>query len=89
MDRSTVVAQTETVTKRWAYELGHMPILYGPGHAWHGKDGIMAGGTSSTAITAASGRLISVVCLSEGSSLSSGSHSGSFPDHHKSSTKMK
>ena len=59
MDRSTVVAQTETVTKRWAYELGHMPILYGPGHAWHGKDGIMAGGTSSTAITEASGRLIS------------------------------
>ena len=58
MDRSTVVAQTETVTKRWAYELGHMPILYGPGHAWHGKDGIMAGGTSSTAITGASGRLI-------------------------------
>ena len=58
MDGSTEVAQTETVTKRWAYELGHMPILYGPGHAWHGKDGIMAGGMSSTAITGASGRLI-------------------------------
>ena len=93
MDRSTVVAQTETVT-RWTYELGHVPILCiwaRASLAWAvaGKDGIMAGGTSSTAITGASGRLICVTCLSDpGSSLSSGSHSGSFPARHKSSTKL-
>ena len=63
MDRSTVVAQTETVT-RWGN--WGMPILYGPGHAWHGKDGIMAGGTSSTAITGASGRLICVFAYQRG-----------------------
>ena len=74
--------------------LGHVPILCIWARAclaWAvaGKDGIMAGGTSSTAITGASGRLICVTCRSNpGSSLSSGSHSGSFPAHHKSGTKL-
>ena len=70
MDRSTVVAQTETVT-RWTYELGHVPILCiwaRASLAWAvaGKDGIMAGGTSSTAITGASGRLICVFAYQRG-----------------------
>ena len=75
--------------------LGHVPILCIWARAclaWAvaGKDGIMAGGTSSTAITGASGRLICVTCRSNpGSSLSSGSHSGSFPAaYHKSGTKL-
>ena len=55
MDRSREVAQTETVT-RWAYELGHAYTIWARAClAWtvDGKDGIMAGGTSSTAITGA------------------------------------
>ena len=68
MDRSTVVAETETVT-RCAYELGHAYTIWARAClAWAvaGKDGIMAGGTSSTAITGASGRLICVFAYQRG-----------------------
>ena len=89
MDRSTVVAQTETVTKRW----GHMSwgtCLYYMGQGMPGMVRMASWlGARAPQLLLEPQADSSVGCLSEGSSLSSGSHSGSFPDHHKSSTKMK